>query len=107
MIGIRKPASVRAVVNHGGHDLFNPDPQTPGLVMTRQMLGGAHDAAHADPDVKANSEDAFLRAMAELMQADHDRALTTGRGSSPGLSIGSVSLAATPLATCPRSLYPR
>jgi pimeloyl-ACP methyl ester carboxylesterase len=74
IIGIRKPAPVRAVVNHGGYDLLNPDPQTPGLVMTRQMLGGAPDAAHADPDVMANSEHTFLRAMAELMQADHDAA---------------------------------
>ena len=74
IIGIRKPASVRAVVNHGGFDLLNPDPRTPGLVMTRQMLGGAPDAAQADPDVMANSEHTFLRAMAEVMQADHDAA---------------------------------
>ena len=72
IIGIRKPASVRAIVNHGGYDLLNPDPQTPGLVMTRQMLGGSPDATRADPDVVAESEHSFLRAMAELMQADHD-----------------------------------
>ena len=59
IVGIRKPASVRAVVNHGGYDLFNPDPRTPGLVMTRQMLGGAPDAAHADPDVMASSRARF------------------------------------------------
>jgi pimeloyl-ACP methyl ester carboxylesterase len=46
--------------------------------MTRQMLGGAPDAAHADPDVMANSEHTFLRAMAELMQADHDAAQGPG-----------------------------
>ncbi len=78
IIGIRKPASVRAIVNHGGFDLLNPDPQTPGLVMTRQMLGGAPDATQADPDVMANSEHTFLRAMAELMQADHDAAQGPG-----------------------------
>jgi pimeloyl-ACP methyl ester carboxylesterase len=78
IIGIRKPASVRAIVNHGGFDLLNPDPQTPGLVMTRQMLGGAPDAAQADPDVMANSEHSFLRVMAELMQADHDAAQGPG-----------------------------
>jgi pimeloyl-ACP methyl ester carboxylesterase len=70
--GIRKPASVRAIVNHGGYDLLNPDPQTPGLVMTRQMLGGSPDATQADPDVVAESEHSFLRVMAKLMQADHD-----------------------------------
>jgi pimeloyl-ACP methyl ester carboxylesterase len=74
IIGIRQPASVRAVVNHGGYDLLNPDSRTPGLVMTRQMLGGAPDAAQADPETMANSEHAFLRAMAKLMQADHDAA---------------------------------
>jgi pimeloyl-ACP methyl ester carboxylesterase len=74
IIGIRKPASVRAIVNHGGYDLLNPDPQTPGLVMTRQMLGGSPDATRADPDTVAESEHSFLRVMAELMQADHDAA---------------------------------
>jgi pimeloyl-ACP methyl ester carboxylesterase len=74
IIGIRRPASVRAIVNHGGYDLLNPDPQTPGLVMTRQMLGGSPDATRADPDAVAESEHSFLRVMAELMQADHDAA---------------------------------
>jgi ketosteroid isomerase-like protein len=79
-IGIRKPASVRAIVNHGGYDLLNPDPRTPGLVMTRQMLGGAPDATRADPGAVAQSEHTFLRAMAELMQADHDAAQGPGLG---------------------------
>ncbi len=74
IIGIRMPASVRAIVNHGGYDLLNPNPRTPGLGMTRQMLGGAPDAAHVDPDVVANSEHTFLPTMANLMQADHDAA---------------------------------
>jgi pimeloyl-ACP methyl ester carboxylesterase len=78
IIGIRKPTSVRAIVNHGGYDLLNPDPQTPGLVMTRQMLGGTPGAPQADPDVMANSEHSFLRSMAELMQADHDAAQGPG-----------------------------
>jgi pimeloyl-ACP methyl ester carboxylesterase len=42
--------------------------------MAWESLGGAPGAAHADPDVVANSENSFLRAMAELMQADHDAA---------------------------------
>ena len=74
IIGIRKPASVRAIVNHGGYDLLNPDPQTRGLVMTRQMIGGSPDATRADPDAVAASEHTFLREMAVRMQADHDAA---------------------------------
>lgn len=76
VIGIRKPAAVRAIVNHGGYDLLNPDPQAPGLVMTRQMLGGAPDAARADPDAVASHQ--FLHVMAELMRADHDAAQGPG-----------------------------
>jgi len=78
IIGIRKPAYVRAIVNHGGYDLLNPEPQTPGLVMTRQMLGGSPDATRADPEAVANSEHTFLRVMAEHMKADHDAAQGAG-----------------------------
>jgi pimeloyl-ACP methyl ester carboxylesterase len=76
VIGIRKPAVARAIVNHGGYDLLNPDPQAPGLVMTRQMLGGAPNAAQADPDAVASHQQ--LRVMAGLMQADHDAAQGPG-----------------------------
>lgn len=41
LVGIRHPGSVRAIVNHGGYDLFNPDPHAPAIAMTRQMLGGS------------------------------------------------------------------
>jgi pimeloyl-ACP methyl ester carboxylesterase len=78
IVGIRQPDSVRAIVNHGGYDLFNPDPQTPGLTMTRQMLGGSPDATHADPDVVAESQHTFLRTMVELMKTDHDTAQGSG-----------------------------
>lgn len=40
-MGIRNPGSVRAIVNHGGNDLFDPDPQAPAIAMTRQMPGGS------------------------------------------------------------------
>lgn len=43
--GIRNPDSVRAIVNHGGYDLFNP--QAPSMAMARQMLGGSPDATEA------------------------------------------------------------
>jgi pimeloyl-ACP methyl ester carboxylesterase len=39
VVGIRHPGSVRAIVNHGGYDLFNPDPRAPTIVLTPQMLG--------------------------------------------------------------------
>jgi pimeloyl-ACP methyl ester carboxylesterase len=78
IVGIRTPEAVRAIVNHGGCDLFTPDPQTPMLVMTRQMLGGRPDATQADPDAVAGSEFRFLRKMAELMKADHDASQGAG-----------------------------
>jgi pimeloyl-ACP methyl ester carboxylesterase len=68
---------VRAIVNHGGYDLFNPDPHAPAIAMTRQMLGGSAGATQADPEVSA-SRSPELRAMFELMKADHDSAQGPG-----------------------------
>ncbi len=77
LVGIRHPGSVRAIVNHGGYDLFNPDPHAPAITMTRQMLGGSAGATQADPEVSA-SRSPELRAMFELMKADHDGAQGPG-----------------------------
>jgi pimeloyl-ACP methyl ester carboxylesterase len=77
LVGIRNPGSVCAIVNHGGYDLFNPDPQAPAITMTRQMLGGSVDATQADPEFSA-SRSGQLRGMFELMRADHDGAQGTG-----------------------------
>ena len=77
LVGIRNPGSVRAIVNHGGYDLFNPDPQAPAIVMTRQMLGGSADATQADPELSA-SRSGELRAMFELMKSDHDSSQGAG-----------------------------
>jgi pimeloyl-ACP methyl ester carboxylesterase len=77
LVGIRHPGSVRAIVNHGGYDLFNPDPHAPAITMTRQMLGGSPGATQADPAFSA-SRSPELRAMFELMKADHDSAQGTG-----------------------------
>jgi pimeloyl-ACP methyl ester carboxylesterase len=77
IMGIRHPGSVRAIVNLGGYDLFNPDPQSPAIVMTRQMLGGRPDATHADPESMAERSDQ-LRPMFELMRSDHDGAQGPG-----------------------------
>ena len=75
--GIRHPGSVRAIVNHAGYDLFNPDPHAPAIAMTRQMLGGSANATHADPELSANRA-GELRAMFELMKSDHDNAQGAG-----------------------------
>ena len=77
LVGIRHPGSVRAIVNHGGYDLFNPDPQAPAIAMTRQMLGGSSDATQADPELSA-SRSPELQAMFELMKSDHDSAQGAG-----------------------------
>lgn len=77
IVGIRSPGSVRAIVNHAGYDLFNPDPRASAIAMTRQMLGGSPDAAHADPELSA-SLSAELGAMFELMKSDHDSAQGAG-----------------------------
>jgi pimeloyl-ACP methyl ester carboxylesterase len=77
LVGIRSPGSVRAIVNHGGYDLFNPDPKTPAIATTRQMLGGSADATQADPELSASRAEE-LRAMFELMQSDHDSAQGAG-----------------------------
>jgi pimeloyl-ACP methyl ester carboxylesterase len=77
LVGIRSPGSVRAIVNHGGYDLFNPDPQAPAITMTRQMLGGSVNATHPDPELSA-SRSPGLGVMFDLMKADHDGAQGTG-----------------------------
>jgi pimeloyl-ACP methyl ester carboxylesterase len=77
LVGIRHPGSVRAIVNHGGYDLFNPDPQAPAIAMTRQMLGGSADATQADPESSA-SRFPELQAMCEVMKSDHDSAQGAG-----------------------------
>lgn len=77
LVGIRYPGSVRAIVNHGGYDLFDPDPHASSIALTRQMLGGSADAAQADPELGA-SRSRELRAMFDLMRSDHDGAQGTG-----------------------------
>jgi pimeloyl-ACP methyl ester carboxylesterase len=47
ILAIRSPGSVRAIVNHAGYDLLNP--QAPSFAMARQVLGGSPDATEADP----------------------------------------------------------
>ena len=78
IVGIRTPGSVRAIVNHAGYDLFNP--QAPSMAMSRQIFGGSPEATRADPDaVERNfGSPEEMRAMFELMKADHDGAQGEG-----------------------------
>lgn len=78
IVGIREPGSVRAIVNHGGYDLFNP--QAPSIAMTRRIFGGSPDATEASAEAIAGAAErsAEMRAMFELMKADHDDAQGTG-----------------------------
>lgn len=72
IVGIRDPGSVRAIVNHAGHDLFNAE--APTFTMMRQALGGGPEATAPDPDAAARffagSEE--MRATFELLRADQD-----------------------------------
>jgi pimeloyl-ACP methyl ester carboxylesterase len=77
LVGIRRPGSVRAIVNHAGYDLFSPDPQAPAIAITRQMLGGSAEATQADPELSA-SRSPELQAMFGLMLSDHDSAQGAG-----------------------------
>jgi pimeloyl-ACP methyl ester carboxylesterase len=78
VLGIRSPDSVRAIVNHAGYDVFNP--QAPTFAMLRMMLGGSPEATEADPDVAERSFGASeeMRATFELLKADHDDAQGPG-----------------------------
>jgi pimeloyl-ACP methyl ester carboxylesterase len=80
ILGIRHPDRVRAIVNHGGFDLFDPDPRAPSLMMTRQMLGGGPQATQVDFDaiaqLAARVDD--LRHLFDHMRLDHDAAQGPG-----------------------------
>jgi pimeloyl-ACP methyl ester carboxylesterase len=78
IVGIRNPASVRAIVNYAGYDTLNP--QAPSMAMMRQNLGGSPDATRADPDHLARAFDSSdqMRAMFEMVKADHDAAQGPG-----------------------------
>ncbi len=72
VVGIRNPASIRAVVNDAGFDLFNPASLT--FPMMRQILGGSPTATQADPDAAARSfeQSDQMRAAFALLKADQD-----------------------------------
>lgn len=77
IIGIQYPKSVRAIVNHAGYDLFNPN--APSMAQARQMFGGSPDASEPDSKIVAGLlKHPQMRHMFELMENDHDTAQGPG-----------------------------
>ncbi len=71
IVALRSPASVRAVVNHAGYDLFNPS--APSHTMARHVLGGSPDATEADPAAAERFFDSSdqMRPLLAGMRAEH------------------------------------
>ena len=78
ILAIRTPESVAAVVNHAGHDFFNP--QAKSFQIMRQLFGGSADATETDPDAfeRFFSQSERMRGMFELMKQDQDEARGAG-----------------------------
>jgi pimeloyl-ACP methyl ester carboxylesterase len=78
LVGIRNPECVRAIVNHAGYDLFNP--QSPSFAMGRMMLSGRPDAEQADPDAAEQffQQNPMMQALIATMKADLDDAQGPG-----------------------------
>ena len=76
--GIRRPDFARAIVNHGGYDLLNPE--APSMAMARQMLGGNREATEPSFEAIAgiSGQVPQLGQMFALMEQDHDAAQGPG-----------------------------
>jgi pimeloyl-ACP methyl ester carboxylesterase len=76
ILAIRSPGSVRAIVNHAGYDLLNPE--APSMAMARQMLGGRPDATEADPAAAARFFESSEQTLPLLagMRAEHGEGWT-------------------------------
>ncbi len=100
ILAIRSPGSVRAVVNHAGYDLLNP--QAPALAMARQVLGGSPDAAEADPGAAERFFDSSdqMRPLLAGMRAERGEGWVTVLTQ---CTSGSRPRRATPSRTCARS----
>jgi pimeloyl-ACP methyl ester carboxylesterase len=68
---VRSPASVRAVVNDAGYDIFNPNPDAPTFVMCRKIFGGRPDATKADPGAFERFAAAQMPDFYRRLSADH------------------------------------
>jgi pimeloyl-ACP methyl ester carboxylesterase len=79
LVALRRPDLVRALVNHAGFDVFDPDaPAHQGL---RPIFGGRPDATSADPDAAAATFQSMGPPMSDTftrMQVDFDDAQGEG-----------------------------
>jgi len=78
VLGIRHPNAVRAIVNHAGYDLLNP--QSRSFAIMRHMLGGSADAQRSDPQAMERffAQSPQMGSMFELMKSDQDGAQGAG-----------------------------
>jgi len=78
ILGIRHPEAVRALVNHAGYDLL--DPQSRSMAMMRQMLGGSPDAQRSDPESMERffAQSPQMSSLFEIMKSDQDGAQGDG-----------------------------
>jgi pimeloyl-ACP methyl ester carboxylesterase len=78
ILGIRHPHAVRAIVNHAGYDLL--DPQSRSIAIMRQMLGGSPDAQRSDPEAMERffAASPHMGSVFELMKSDEDGAQGDG-----------------------------
>jgi 3-oxoadipate enol-lactonase len=81
LVALRRPELVRALVNHGGFDYFDPVHMGEHLEhMFRPLFGGRPGATVADPDAaeRAMREIPPMAAAFSTMQADYDSAQGEG-----------------------------
>jgi len=78
IVALRRPDAVRALVNHAGFDIF--DPQAMAYQMVRPVFGGSPDATSADPDAAERAFQAMppMAAVFATMRADYDDAQGEG-----------------------------
>jgi pimeloyl-ACP methyl ester carboxylesterase len=78
IVGVRNPDCVRAIVNHAGYDLLNPE--APSMAMARQVFGGSPEATEPNFDAIAgiSKQVPELSEMFALMEQDHDAAQGSG-----------------------------
>jgi pimeloyl-ACP methyl ester carboxylesterase len=78
ILAIRSPAAVGALVNHAGHDFFNP--HAASFSIMRQLFGGSADAVKTDPDAVERffARSPQMSSMFELMKQDQDEARGSG-----------------------------
>ena len=78
VLAIRHPHAVRAIVNHAGYDLLNP--QAPSFAIMRHMLGGSTDAQRTDPEAMERffAQSPEMYSMFQVMKLDQDGAQGDG-----------------------------